>query len=295
MMTKQKGFTLIELMITLLLSSTLIAAIGKVFIDSSNSFKKQQSLSYLIQDGRYALEMLAKEFRRTGFLRNPYIAGGTADVIFPSGANIFSSGITLAAGEYIHGDFNSAGFASDVFDNNRLIFRYQLDDINDLGAAPDYAASPCTKNIHLNAGEDPALQKIIVTLYLYVEFSNTTNSPVLYCKAKRENFDAPANNTTLTPTAIDLVSNVEKWLVLYGVDTSGDDFANQYLDANQVTNWSQVKSVRFYLVIGSEDKNVTSRTPSYRIEGRDYTVNSPNDKRLYKVLSSTIAFRNRTL
>ena len=296
-MKKHHGFTLIELMITLLLSSLLIAAIGRVFLDSGNSFRKQQSLSYMIQDGRYAMEMLGKEFRRTGFLRNPYVAGGTALDIFPASINTFGSGITLAAEEPSHGSFNLAGVGGDAFDNNRLLFRYQLDDVNDLGASPDYAASPCTKDIHLNAGEDPDTQKIMVTLYLYVQFDNVTNVPVLYCKAKRENFDAPLNNTTLNPTAIPLVSNVEKWLILYGVNTdavglSENQYANHYLRADQVTDWTEVKSVRFYLVIASDDKNVSSGTPSYRIDGRDYTVNSPADKRLYKVLSSTIAFRN---
>jgi len=296
MMLRQKGFSLVELMIALLLSSIIIAAIANVFLDSGKSSRKQKALSYLVQDGRIAVELLVKEFRRIGFLRNPYMvyvpgnpsnmAGGPATDIFETDSNVFSSGLTLGVEEHIKGDFSHAGFAGDIFDNNRLLLRYQLDAMNDLGA------SPCTKNISLSV--DPAARNMVVTLYYYVRFDNTTtNSPVLYCEAKLENID---DSTTLTSAAIPLVSNVEKWHILYGEDITGDGFANRYLLANQVTAagvWKNIKSVRFYLVLGSESKYMTQTTPSYRIDGRDYSVNTPNDKRLYKVFTSTVAFRNK--
>ncbi|WP_198246461.1 PilW family protein [methane-oxidizing endosymbiont of Gigantopelta aegis] len=297
---KQSGFTLIELMIGLLLGMALIAGVVKVFIDSGNSFRKQKTLSYLVEDGRYVMEVLAREFRRAGFLRNRYAAGGTADSVFipDSGAGsngVLDSGIDLAGREYIKGDFNKDGF-EDAYDINHVVFRYQLNDSNDLAFNnPNYALSPCTRNIHLTDGEDPVNDKIVVTIYFYVAL-DSTNTPVLYCKAKRENLDDSSKNKT--SSAVTLISNVEKLFVLYGHDKDGDGFANQYLRADQVDDqvdpfgWEKIVSVRLYLVLASEEKNVVLKTPGYTLDGRSYTVNAPDDKRLYKVFSTTIALRN---
>jgi len=294
MKDRHLGFTLVELMITLLLSSLLIAAIGKVFIDSGNAFKKQKTLSYLVEDGRYAQLILAKELRRAGFLRNPKATGGFPQDIFINDVNVLGSGISLASGEFIKGSFNKTGFAGDSFDINHLIFRYQLNDTSDLSGGGAFDASPCTRNIHLTAGEDPAKQKIVVTLFFQVNFDKKTNAPVLYCTAKRRNLDFPADNKrNPTSVAIPLISNVERLYVLYGVDTDGDKAANQYLRADQVINWGNVVSTRIFLVLASEDKYIAYKAPSYSINGHAYPVTSPADKRIYKVFTTTIAMRNR--
>jgi len=309
MKNRHLGFTLIELMITLLLSSMLIAAIGKVFIDSGNAFRKQKTLSYLVEDGRYAQLILAKELRRAGFLRSKHATGGLPKEIFIKDDNVFGSGINLAPidppidarrdvlREFIKGSFNKTGFAGDSFDINHLVIRYQLNDKSDLstGATP-FDASPCTEYIHLTAGEDPAKQKIVVTLFFQVNFDKKTNAPVLYCTAKRRNLDFPADNKrNPTSVAIPLISNVERLYVLYGVDTVDDKVAaaNQYLRADQVTNWVNVVSTRIFLVLASEDKYIAYKAPSYSINGHTYTVTSPADKRIYKVFTTTIAMRNR--
>ena len=291
MKIKQTGFTLVELMIGLLLSTVLIAGIAKVFIDSGNSFRKQKTLSYLVEDGRYVQEVLAKEFRRLGFLLNRYAAEKFPSDIFKTDNNVLGSGLNLASEEYVSGGFNDAGFGGDAFDINHIVFRYQLNDSNDLSST-DYAASPCTRDISLTAGEDPAQQKIVVTLYFYVAFDTTLATPVLYCKAKRDNLDDSSKKVS---SAIPLISNVEKLFVLYGIDTDADDYANQYLRADQVNtaDWkNNVVSVRLYLVLASEEPHVILKTPGYNIDDRSYDVNSPADKRLYKVFTSTIAFRN---
>ncbi len=288
MKTRQSGFTLIELMISLLLGTVLIAAIAKVFIDSGNTFRKQKSLSYLVEDGRYIQEVLAREFRRLGFLRNRYVAGSTAADVFKAENNVLGSGLNFSTEEYILAKYDKNGF-NDATDINHIIFRYQLNDKNELSST-DFSTSPCTKDIYLSAGEDPATQKIVVTLFFYVDIDDSLNTPVLYCKAKRDNLDDSTKNKV--SNAIPLISNIEKLYFLYGVDTGADLIANQYLRADQVTDWKKVVSLRFYLVLASEEKNISLKTPSYTIAGREYNVTSPADKRRYRVFSSTIAFRN---
>jgi prepilin-type N-terminal cleavage/methylation domain-containing protein len=285
---RQSGFTLIELMIGLLLGTVLIAAVAKVFLDSGNTFRKQKSLSYLVEDGRYIQEILAREFRRLGYLRNRYVVGSTAEDIFKAENDVLGSGLNFSKEEFVLAKFDKNGF-NDAADINHIVFRYQLNDKNELSST-DFATSPCTKDIYLTAGEDPATQKILITLFFYVKEDADLNTAVLYCKAKRDNLDDESKNKV--SNAIPLISNIEKLYILYGADTDNNQIANQYLRADQVTDWKKIVSLRFYLVLASEEKNITVKTPNYVIDGREYNVSSPADKRLYRVFSSTIAFRN---
>jgi len=290
---QQFGFTLIEIMITLVLSMVVIGALGKMFIGSSEMFRKQKSLSYIVQDGRYVLDMLAKEFRRIGYLRNKKNLNNTAADLFLADTDVLGTGINFLAAEHIRGSFNATGFSSDAFDINHLVLRYQheLSDDNSFASMGE-GVSACTKDVHLASGENPTVQNIVITLAFYVQEDSVTNEPVLYCKAKKVNFSDSSKNTS--SQAIPLISNVEKLHILYGVDTDSDSYSNQYLAANNVSSadWLKISSVRFYIVVRGEDKSITLKVPSYSIEGKAYTVEAESEKRFYKVFSTTIDFRN---
>ncbi len=62
----QRGFSLIELMIALVLGLFIIGGVLAVFIGSSASFNSNESLSRVQENGRFALEILAEDVRNTG-------------------------------------------------------------------------------------------------------------------------------------------------------------------------------------------------------------------------------------
>ncbi|MBB1517917.1 PilW family protein [Aquipseudomonas guryensis] len=66
-MTKQQGLTLIELMVTLLLSSFLLLGILQLFISTNSTDRANASLARLQENGRIALDMLKQDLRRTGY------------------------------------------------------------------------------------------------------------------------------------------------------------------------------------------------------------------------------------
>ena len=90
-----------------------------------------------------------------------------------------------------------------------------------------------------------------------------------------------------------MLSNVERFLVLYGVDANSDEAADVYLHADNVTNWAQVVSIRMYVVLRSSETHIVQAPSSYRIDGRTETPDNPADKRLYRVFSTTVSSRNR--
>jgi hypothetical protein len=303
----------------------------------------------MMEDGRYVLETLSKELRRTGFLRNATALNGAATNIFRlddiSTLATFNSGFTLNRGEYIHGD------TGDDF-----AIRYQLNDYLDADSnntnAKSNTSSPCSQyldflpteyypstdvnypymladNITSVPSSTVGLTPVphVVTLYFYV--ANDGSIPTLYCKAKRETITegdpptvigckAPSANCT-SPTALPIISNVERLIVEYGIDSdlTPDGAANYYVDAATVgtANWSKVVAIKLFVVLRSEDNNLTKAAGKFSIEGclcGVTTTNCPtppscpattetsggvtvNQRRLYRVFSTTIAFRNEIL
>jgi type IV pilus assembly protein PilW len=69
-----RGFSLVELMVALVITLILLAGIGQIFLSSKKSFTIQDSLGRMQENGRYAMETVAQDIRRAGFY------GGNADI-----------------------------------------------------------------------------------------------------------------------------------------------------------------------------------------------------------------------
>ena len=78
----QTGLSLIEIMISLLISAFLIGGVLQIFIGSKQTYRMQQSLSRLQENGRFAMDFLAKDIRMAGYW----------GCLRPSGTNIDVAG-----------------------------------------------------------------------------------------------------------------------------------------------------------------------------------------------------------
>jgi len=63
----QTGMTLIEIMIALLIGAFLLGGVLQIFINSKQTNRMQESLSRLQENGRFALDFLAKDIRIAGY------------------------------------------------------------------------------------------------------------------------------------------------------------------------------------------------------------------------------------
>jgi prepilin-type N-terminal cleavage/methylation domain-containing protein len=319
------GFTLIEIMVTLLLSSVIIGAIGRFFIDSRSAFNKQHAMSYMVEDGRYVLDIFGKEFRRAGFLKNGYAAHTAATDIFLADPNpadalgVMNSGVNLARGAFIGGSFNPTAFDAAGHDINHFLIRYQLNDDDLEFNGGDWTLtnplSPCTRSASLP--DFAAGDNVVLTLYFHVSPDTSGDPTVLHCEAQLDNL-TPARSWQTITAAEPLLSNVEKIYLAYGINTDNTSItaanegeveaANQYVRADQVQPlgvdrcfsndlavdcWTKVVSVRLYIVVRSEEQGIAKTTPSYAIEGQSFTPNKPEENRMYRVFSTTLASRNQ--
>lgn len=84
----QKGLSLIELMVAMLIGLILIAGIGNIFIDSKRTYSFQQGLARIQENGRMALEFLGRDIRMAGYT-------GCASGDYSSVTNTLNSSATL--------------------------------------------------------------------------------------------------------------------------------------------------------------------------------------------------------
>jgi len=92
------------------------------------------------------------------------------------------------------------------------------------------------------------------------------------------------------PSGAVLVENVEDLQILYGIDTTGDQSANQYVDFP--ADWDQVVTARVCVLIRSENTNIASAGNSY-LDCNGAVVAVPADGRLRRAFSATFNLRNR--
>lgn len=90
-----------------------------------------------------------------------------------------------------------------------------------------------------------------------------------------------------------LIPGVENLQVRYGVDTDGDLLVNQYVTANNVTDWNRVVALTLSVLVRSETETNLER------DGRTYTVLDTNlgpfnDRHQRSVFTTTVVLRNKT-
>lgn len=91
------------------------------------------------------------------------------------------------------------------------------------------------------------------------------------------------------PSGIELVENVEDLQILYGIDTNGDQSANQYVASP--ANWDQVVTARVCVLVRSEKTNIIAAGSYLDCNGAAVAV--PADRRLRRAFSATFNLRNR--
>lgn len=68
MQRHNRGFSLVELMIAVVLGAVLMAGVVKTFLGSKTAFTSQQAISRIQETGRLAIEFMAKDIRMAGYM-----------------------------------------------------------------------------------------------------------------------------------------------------------------------------------------------------------------------------------
>jgi type IV pilus assembly protein PilW len=91
----------------------------------------------------------------------------------------------------------------------------------------------------------------------------------------------------------EIVEGVEEFQLQYGLDTDGDIFADLFVTADNVADWSRVVSVRASLLMRSKLERAAQSPQTYAFNGVPDVAAA--DDRLRRPFNVTIQLRNRTL
>ena len=245
-MKLHKGFSLVELMVTFLISSIVVIGIIQVFVSNRESFRVQTNLGRLQENSRFALTHLSRVVRLAGYQgddADDWVLGplstGNGGLVPIDGTNNDSNGSDTVTIFYMG---SADGFTKDCLGNT-------------IGAG-DVVGN----RFSLNASNE------------------------LQC--------ATNLNGGAFGGAVALLDNIEAFHVLYGVDTDSDGSANSYLPSTGVTDFEDVVSVRMSLLLLTADDNLAPLADTNNYVVVDETIAAPGDRRLRRVLLTTISLRN---
>jgi len=292
-------------MVAMVIGLILMLGITAVFSSNKQTYKMQNALTRMQENGRYGVDIIARDLRRAGYWGgnvNVDGVGGSEGLVTPaaacnSGNN--SWGRMVEEGLFGINDANT-GYAcvpdADYLRGDLLVVRY---------ASPDIAGTLAANRLYLRAslfdgrifkgsqdgsndipGEVTTTREMVSHAF-YIGPSDQqcpdgSTVPALFW----ETLDANGQ-----PGEQQLVIGAEHLQVLYGVDADGNGSVETYFNASNVANWGNVIAARFWLLIRADCAD-----PQYT-DGNSYNMGDlaayqPNDNFRRQLYSATVQLRN---
>jgi prepilin-type N-terminal cleavage/methylation domain-containing protein len=289
---RQRGITLIELMVSITVGLILLSGIISIFVSNKQAYRLQESTNILNENARYALNQIQYDLRM-----GDHWGGVEASAISVETTVAITDDCSQSPALTAIGFIGFEGAATSPLDcvpasdyqpnTDMLIIRY--------GEPRRVAIDPATTAIYLRTAIGRravifqgtgvnALPADILPNPLppapetATEFANYDFRTVVYFirKCASQDFGTPnvcdaADDTTPTLTRLvlsgtqlveeDIIAGVEQLQITYGVlDESVDPPQIQYFDATTITtnsNWNRVTNVQISLVIRGEEYDAT--------------------------------------
>ena len=316
------GFTLVELMIALLISTLLTGAVISLFIDSNKSYKQLNRSARMQEDVSFALHTLKHDLHLAGFFGTvrPYHIALDGSLGSVSGdcngdAAAYDYNTSVAATQ---SDGSGAAYGCiDGSPDKRAVPATSVLVVKHTRAAPLAPGSVDSKKTYLLAnhevgvlydGADPAPTSVVpegraweYSAHVYyiqepnpapaADPSDPPKPPSLSRMALQSNGSAMAMESQA------LISGVEEMRLLFGVDSDADGNLDSFLDAATINasttyDWNDVIAVQIYLLVRTDEEDHSyTDSQTYNL-GTGLPVVKPGDKFHRTVISTTISLRN---
>jgi type II secretory pathway pseudopilin PulG len=319
---RQAGFSVVELMIAMLLSTGLAVAIITVFVNNNYSFKQDDNVGRMQDDARFALREVAFDVSMAGFYADLHVPtavsydtglvvgadcgpAGEANWIYratdpATGESLSITAIdnaTNAAVTVAHTCFQAGELleGTDVVSIKRVVGA----EATALSANGAYLRSNGTVGV-LFSGIAPVAPPMVVappmadwafrpSIYYIRRFANTPGDDIPSLCRKVLAGAGPSMTTECIATGI------ENLQIEYGLDTSQDGHPNAYVTNPTVAQMQSVVAARIFLLARTTDldtRYVNNKT--YSISNAPDFV--PGDTFHRRVFSTSVSIQNiRTL
>lgn len=321
---KQKGLTLVELMVSLVIGLIVTGVVMQVFISNRQTFQLQESMSRVQESGRLGLQVLAEEIRHAGnglvgvgtsvelcMLSTDrcdayatraligYVSTGAPNEV--AGSDVLSIARADSCNARVDGEYNakSANFKATEYcpsmrRNGVLILtdlkRSVIFEVNN-----NPSKSPPVTINHAGPGNvvDNKLGRLdfepgarVMGFSSQSFFVRETGSKDLAGNPLRTL--AVRNDLASPPTVTDLLDGVEMMHVYYGVPTGGNMLYRR-ADAMPNADWERVTAVRLELLMVSDAATRDADSQSLQFGGADIAA----DGRFRQVYRTVVAIRGR--
>lgn len=294
-MNIQRGFTLIELMIALILGSLIVAASIQVFINANQSLAFQQSSANIQNSGLFGIDYIVRDLRRANIDSNS--AAMTIDTLH--GGVVFNntniSKVTMTNGEDVNALLTKSSIGPSNFKNlksDQIVIQYK----NTIGSQFNCEGVKVLPNQFVVQRYFLKEEKAAATADQYRPLS-------LRCKATVYTGDS-VTSLDLSGDGEMLIPNVDHFRVLLGVardnpakDGVMDDFLyvspSEYI---KLIDKPQIVSIQLGILVRSPESvaNGTELTKFtvLDLQNKELLTDPDKSKYLRQVITQTVALRN---
>lgn len=225
-LSRQDGFSLVELSVAILIALFLIGGVLTVEQGIHRSYQDNSGLSQLQDNERFAMSLITEIVQRGGYYPNP--SANTLVTALPAETTTTPQGLNavLSGGQFLFG-VNSGGTPQDS-----LLVRYM---------------TATGQNINLCDGTTGGTATYANVLYIAPDANNAGTSD-LYCELQ------PGTAAVWNAAPVPLVNGIVDMKIMYGVHTrtqvAADNNVDTYMTATNVTangDWPNVTSMQVTL------------------------------------------------
>ncbi|MGQ0697388.1 MAG: PilW family protein [Panacagrimonas sp.] len=281
-----RGFSLVELMISMVIGLIVVAGVISIFLSSKQAFRTQDGLSQVQESGRFIGYLMSPYIRQAGYLPEPLLQTDPSDHFRGNWQPIFGSDDSFFPVSRFTGVVG-------VKPGTDAIMVSYAGNANPLGTC--------------RGGQIDDTQ--IVTNVFYVSEADATGLSALSCGTAVHTSGSGASLRSAESGAIaitnpqPLIQGVQNMQILYGEDTnSADDgslvpgqsglFPNRYVDADQVTDWSRIVSLRISVTVDAAERTEGSLSVGTSTSG-DTQDDLVEGGRIRRTFTTTLNIRNR--
>lgn len=318
-LSSERGFSLIEMMISITIGLVIVAALVSVLISNSQSAKTNDRTAELQSNGRYALDHLKRELKHAGYRGYTALAPQSGPWIAPAITNECGTPLNFVKNirQAVWGANDSNPFAGNCLSSANAKYDSNINSdvlvVRHASSTPTLTASAVTDTpnfpylrssyngadvlaggalpgtaLPANAdGTDPAgTENFALQVYVYYIGSDDNDATVPALRRV-----ALVGNAMVDQM---VVSGIEQLQFEYGI-TNTTAGTNQYFTANNIagghsangtTNWDGVNSVRIWLLARNAKAEAGyTNTDVYSMGG---TIYDPDDDSFRRQIFTTV-------
>src|SRR3990167_3581632 len=267
--SRQRGFSLVELLVAFVISMLLLTGVIQVFFASKQTYASNEASSRLQENGRFALEFIAQSARHAGYVEPANTtAGKPAPVAIPGATTCNTPQVCSTDG---------AGNASDS-----IGFTFQ----------PRLLEGNVRRDCLGSVVGDADNTDFIINQFVIIPAASAADHSALGCRSWNINDNDWVTGATPAP----LIDGIDALQIQYGLSANSSDLnsANQYVSAERVTalnKWNDVAAIRIAVLANSVERT-TPPTPARAYVLLDAAPIVIDDGKARQVFTTTIKLRN---